>query len=369
MTNTAPATAGSTTPATAPAGSRVGGRRINLGFDRFSGLYIWALFILVFGLWTPSLFLTGSTLHSVASNQAIAGIMGIAILVPLVAGAFDLSVGAVANLSTVVVVQVQSAYHWNMALAIVVAIAVSVAIGAINGFVVVGLKVNSFIATLGMATVISALQDIVAGQGQPLPPDSPTWAALTRTSVGGFQVVIFYLLAVALVIWWVLDHTPAGRYMYAIGGNVEAARLAGVRVGRWTWISLIVSAGLSGVAGILYGSLFGPALGFGSTLLLPAFAAAFLGATQLKPGRYNVWGTLIAVYVLATGVKGLSLVTGVLWLNDMFNGVALIAAVAFAGWRQRKAVSFRLRRRPPEEPLTEPHTETATEPREEAAPA
>jgi ribose transport system permease protein len=84
-------------------------------------------------------------------------------------------------------------------------------------------------------------------------------------------------------------------------------------------------------------------------MLLPAFAAAFLGSTQLKPGRFNVWGTLLAVYVLATGVKGLQLVTGVQWLNDMFNGVALVGAVGFAVWRQRAAA----RRR-----LTDPVTET-----------
>jgi ribose transport system permease protein len=96
----------------------------------------------------------------------------------------------------------------------------------------------------------------------------------------------------------------------------------------------VASATIAGVAGIFYGSLSGPSLTFGQGLLLPAFAAVFLGSTQLKPGRCNVWGTLLAVYVLATGVQGLEFVTGVLWLNDMFNGVALIAAVAFAVWRQ-----------------------------------
>ena len=144
-----------------------------------------------------------------------------------------------------------------------------------------------------------------------------------------------YLLALALLVWWVLDHTPVGRYLYAIGGNNEAARLSGLNVGRWSWLSLVASASIAGLAGIFYGSLSGPSLTFGQTLLLPAFAAVFLGSTQITPGRFNVWGTMLAVYVLATGVQGLQFVTGVQWLNDMFNGVALVAAVAFAGWRQR----------------------------------
>jgi len=312
-------------------------RSLEFGFDRFSGLYLWALFILVFGIWTPSLFLTSVTLHSVASEEAIAGMLGIAVLVPLVAGQYDLSVGSVINISTVVVVILQTNRHWNMWPAILVAIAMCVGIGAVNGFIVVKLRVNSFIATLGMATVITAVQEIVSGQNQPYPPVAHAWNALTQTKVLGFQVVVLYLIILAIIVWWVLEHTPVGRYLYAIGGNAEASRLSGVNVDKWTWLAMIASSTICGIAGVFYASLTGPSLTFGASLLLPAFAAAFLGFTQLKPGRFNVWGSIIAIYVLATGVKGLQLITGVQWLNDMFNGVALIGAVAFAVWRQRVA--------------------------------
>jgi len=131
--------------------------------------------------------------------------------------------------------------------------------------------------------------------------------------VFGYQIIVVYMLALALVLWWVMGRTPLGRYLHAIGGNREAARLAGV----------------------LYASFSGPALSYGNDFLLAGFAAVFLGSTQLKPGRFNVWGTVIAVYVLATGVKGVQLLTGVQWLNEMFNGATLIIAVAFAVWRQR----------------------------------
>ena len=154
-------------------------------------------------------------------------------------------------------------------------------------------------------------------------------------------MVVVALLVLAFIFWWVLDHTPAGRYIYAVGGNPEAARLSGVRVGKWVWISFVISGGVSGLAGVFYSSQNGPSLTFGGALLLPAYAAAFLGSTQVKPGRFNVWGAMIAVYVLATGVRGLSLVTSVQWLNDMFNGIALVAAVAFAVWRQGKASTKR----------------------------
>ncbi len=328
-------------------------RTINLGLERFSGFYLWALFILIFGIWKPHLFLTQATLHSVASSQAIAAMLAIAILVPLAAGAFDLSIGATINLSTILVTWLQSTHHWNMWVAMLVAVIATFLIGVVNGFIVVKLGISSFIATLGMATVIAAVQTIVSGQSQPLPPTSAAWNNLTQRSVGGFQIVVLYLLVIAVFFWWVLEHTPAGRYIYATGGNQEAARLAGVQVNRWTWLSLIVSATVAGIAGVLYGSLSGPSLTFGATLLLPAFAAAFLGSTQIKAGRFNIWGTMLAVYVLATGVKGLQLVTGVQWLNDMFNGVALIAAVGFAVWRQRSASTKRRRGAGPTTPETQ----------------
>lgn len=310
---------------------------VNLGLDRFSGVYIWAIFIVTFSVWVPDLFLTSTTVHSVASQQAIAAMMALALLIPISAGVFDLSVGATINLSTILVIELQTSQGWGMWPSIATAVGVSMLIGVFNGFVVVGLKVSSFIATLGSGSIIMAVQSIVSGQAQPVPPTDPQWRDLTQTTVFGFQIVVVYLLVLALVVWWLMAHTPAGRYIYAIGGNAEAARLSGIAVGRWTWLSLILSTTICGVAGVLYASLFGPALAYGGALMLPAFAAVFLGSTQLVPGRFNVWGTLLAVYVLATGVKGLQLVTGVQWLNEMFSGVAVIMAVAFAVWRQGAA--------------------------------
>jgi ribose transport system permease protein len=186
---------------------------------------------------------------------------------------------------------------------------------------------------------------IVSHNAQPLPPTSTGWNNLTQTDVLGFQIIVVYLLVIALVLWWATAHTPVGRYLYAIGGNPEAARLSGVRMERYTTFALITSATVAGMAGILFCSLNGPALTFGGTLLLPAFAAAFLGSTQLIPGRFNVWGTLLAIYVLATGVQGLQLVSGASWLNEMFNGVALIIAVALSIQRSPSAHWERIKAR------------------------
>ncbi len=318
-------------------------RKFNTGFDRFSGLYLWALFIIVFGLWVPSQFLTTSTLHSVAAQQAVTGMIGLAVLIPLAAGLYDLSVGATANVSGILTIVLMNNNHWAVAPAIIAGIAIAVAIGFTNAFIVVKLGVNSFIATLGMGSVLAAVEVIISSNSQPIPPTSTAWNNLTQTTVGGFQIVVLYLIILAFILWWLTAHTPVGRYLYAIGGNPDAARLSGVRINRYTTFALVTSATISGLAGVMFSSLNGPSLDFGSTLLLPAFAAAFLGSTQLIPGRFNVWGTLLAIYVLATGVQGLQLVSGAAWLSDMFNGVALIIAVALSIKRSPSALGQRLK--------------------------
>ena len=294
----------------------------------------------MFSVLKPSEFLTLDTAHLLASQQAITGILGLAVVIPLAAGVFDLSIGATINLSAVVAVQFQGtpgrSSGIGMGGAIAVAVLIGVAVGLTNGFLVVRLKVSSFIATLGSTSVVMAIQEIITHDVVPTPPASSLWTALTQHQVFGFQIVVLYLLVLAILVWWFLEKAPAGRYIYATGGNPEAARLTGVRVNSWIWLSFIASGLLSAIAGVLYASLAGPSLNFGASLLLPAYAAAFLGSTQLKPGRFNVWGTLLAIYVLATGVYGLALITTATWLNDLFDGIALVAAVAFAVWRQTR---------------------------------
>ena len=128
----------------------------------------------------------------------------------------------------------------------------------------VKLGVNSFIATLGMGSVLAALEVIISSNSQPIPPASTAWNNFTQTTVGGFQIVVLYLVILAFILWWLTAHTPVGRYLYAIGGNNEAARLSGVRIERYTTLALVTSATIAGLAGIMFSSLNGPSLDFGS---------------------------------------------------------------------------------------------------------
>ena len=164
-----------------------------------------------------------------------------------------------------------------------------------------------------------------------------------QTNIDGVTLGVLYCAVVAVAIWYLLEHTATGRRLYATGFNPDAARLAGVRIDRLRFVSLVASGGLAGATGIILASTLGSGSPTaGTPYLLPAFAAAFLGATQLKHGRFNAGGTIIAVLLLGTGVTGLALANAPQWAGDMFVGVVLIAALALTGI-QRRTTSGRRR--------------------------
>jgi len=153
------------------------------------------------------------------------------------------------------------------------------------------------------------------------------------------------MLVIAAIVWYVLERTPVGRRVYATGGNIEAARLAGVRVNLVIVGALVACGAIAACAGMLVSANLGtgdPTIG--PAYMLPAFSAAFLGSTQFRSGRFNVWGTIVAVYVLATGVKGLQLAGAPIWIPDLFNGAALLLAVGMAKYQRASHRAGALRR-------------------------
>lgn len=300
--------------------------------ERASALYLFAFVILLFGLWIPDTFLTSITFRLVAADQVVIAILALAILVPLVVGAFDLSVGAMLAFSLVVVTWLESHTEFNAVLSCVIAVVACGVVGFLSGLLVVRFKVNSFIATLGMSQILGATSLLISENRQISGVFSDQFLSYGRRDLIGVPIVFVYLMALALVVWYVLQGTPLGRNMFATGSNPEAARLSGVKTDSLVWGSLVVSAAIAGLGGVVYGMKIGTySNSFGPPLLFPAFAAVFFGATQFTR-RPNVWGTLVAVYVLAFGVKGLQLAftSGVYWITPMFNGVALLAAVTLA---------------------------------------
>lgn len=309
-------------------------------------------------------FRSGPNVRSILANQSVTGLIALAMVVPLIAGYFDLSTAAVAGLANVTTAALIGTHGWPIAAGIVVAMLVAAAVGVINGVLVARLKLNGFVVTLGMYILLGGLlQFYTKGSAvtDGIPASFNDWGSLRYL---GIPRPFWLLLVVGLITWYGLMHTPWGRELASIGSNPRAAHLVGIRVDRRVFSSLVVSALLAGAAGVLLTSRSGGADPVeGSSYLFPALAAVFLGATTIRPGSYNVWGTVAGVFVVAVGVSGFTLLGAAAWLTDVFNGGALIIAVAvstLAGQRRLKGAAARTVATDPEDP---PDTESPVRPR------
>ncbi len=298
-------------------------------------VYLYLLIWTVFTLWVPETWLTWLTHRSVLNQNAILVIVALGLLVPLAAGVFDLSIAGTISASAVTVSWAIVEQGWPMPLAIAAAIAVGVVVGNVNGLLVVKLRIDSFIATLGMSSILTAYA-VWRSNNRSIIGFPESFKSIATQLAFGLNKTVLYALILGLLLWFVLEHTALGRYLFATGGGREAARLAGVQTDRYVWGALVTSAVFAALGGVLLASQFGSTQSqSGAPYLLPAFAAAFLGSTQFKR-RFNVWGTVLAVIVLQSGVKGLQLAQiGSTWIEGLFFGVALIVAVGFSSYRKR----------------------------------
>jgi ribose transport system permease protein len=321
--------------------------RLNLAPRRVSAVYLWIGFVILFGLLEPGVYLSSVTLQLIFSEGAVTCLVALAFLVPLIAGAYDLSVGAVMATSVVMATWLQLHTSLPPALGAIICVAVCTLFGGISGFVIVRLKVNSFIATLGMSQALLAVILLISHNSQLVANFPSSWSNLGLNKILGVPLVDVYLVAIACVLWYVLEHTRVGRYLAATGGNPEAARLAGVPTDRMVWGALAASGAIAGIAGVIYGMRVGT---FDATVgpgyLFPAVTAVFLGASQLSQ-RPNVWGTLIAYFALAFGIQGLALASSsaAVWSQPLFQGIALILAVAMTNLPALRRRAGRAQRR------------------------
>jgi ribose transport system permease protein len=301
-----------------------------LSFRNISALYIFAVMFIVFAIWVPDTFLQWNTWKALFDSQAVTAILAVGLVIALSAGAFDLAIGTELGFGAIFVAWLLVDKGVGVVPAIVLTLIAGALIGLGNGLLVTKVRIDSFIATLGVSSVLLALIAWVSSSQQIVGVGS-SLEKLGTTEIFGLTLPVYLMLAIGLVVWYVLERTPLGRRVYATGGNIEAARLAGVRVAAVVICSLIACAAIASFAGLLVTANLGtgdPTIG--PAYLLPAFSAAFLGSTQFRGGRFNVWGTIVAVYVLATGVKGLQLAGAPIWIPDLFNGVALLLAVGLA---------------------------------------
>jgi len=309
-----------------------------------AGLPIFLVLLVIYFMIVPQtsdLFATKPNLINILGNQSVTALVALAMVIPLVSGYFDLSVAAIAGLANVAIASAMVDYDMPIFLAIIVGVCVGLLAGALNAFLVAGLRLNGFIATLGTYTLLTGVLQWYTGGTSifGVPRDFANWGSQTWL---GIPRPFYLLIVVALVVWYALMHTPNGRQLEAIGSNESASRLVGISVDRLVAASFMGSALVASIAGALLTSRQGGADPTVATnYLFPALAAVFLGATTIRPGRYNVWGTVIGIFTIAVAINGFTFLGAEAWVTPVFNGLALVFAVAastlMGRQRERKA--------------------------------
>jgi ribose transport system permease protein len=311
-----------------------GGTVLNV-LGRFGLPMLLVVVLVVFSLWKPDTFFAWPNFRATFAQQAIILMVAFAVMVPLIVGEFDLSVGANAAFAAIFTVGLSEQQGLNPWLAIACGVAIATGVGVVNGLIVTRLKVNSFVATLGTATAIGGFGQLYTHQ-QDLQSAPAGLTDIGRTELFGLPMTVIVAIAVAAVLLIVLQYLPIGRQLLAVGTNRRAAELTGIRADRRIVLVFGAAGLIVGIGGALYGANLGAAgNSTGPTLLLPAFAGAFLGSTTITPGRFNVLGTIVAVLLLAFTVSGLQQVGVQPWIESVVQGVALVAAVAFSSWAIR----------------------------------
>ncbi|PJA59875.1 MAG: ABC transporter permease, partial [Rhodobacterales bacterium CG_4_9_14_3_um_filter_71_31] len=293
--------------------------------------------IALFSILLPNTFPTVLNVRSILSDKAIIALLALAAMIPMVAGRIDLTVGYGIVLWHILAISLQTLYGLPWPVAVVIVLALGVVTGALNGLLVEVARIDSFIATLGTGTVLYALALWHTGGRQMVGVLPDAFYAINGAFVLGLPITAFYVLAVTVTLWIVLEYTPTGRYLYAIGANQRAAELNGIPTRKFVIGAFVSSGFLTALAGVLLASKLriGQA-SVGLEFLLPALVGAFLGSTTIKPGRVNVWGTIVGVMILAVGISGIQQFGGSFWVEPMFNGATLLIAIGIAGYAQRK---------------------------------
>lgn len=290
--------------------------------------FAWLLVVLGFGIDNPSHFLTLANFSTIFGSQAVLFVLTMALLVPLTNGDIDLSVGSLSGLVSMLVVVLNVEHAIPIVWCCLIGLVVGVAAGLLNGYACVRFNADPFIITLGTGTVFAGLSELLSNEQTITGVSSGLTKLVFTDELLGIPLEFYFGLVIMLIGWYVLTFTPFGQRALFVGQSRDVARLSGFRVERIRMQGFVVAGFVAAIAGVFFAGTTGSASpGTGAVLLLPAYAAAFLGLTTIQPGRFNAIGSGIAVYFLATGVAGLELLGAQNYVQDLFYGAVLVIAV------------------------------------------
>ncbi len=300
------------------------------------------LLFLGFGVMRPTTFLSWANVSTMLGSQAVLVFLTFSLIIPLTAGDFDLSVAANLTFASMIVAVMNGLNGQPIALAVLVALLVGLVTGVVNAGFILYFRIPSLIVTLGTGTFINGLALWISGANTVTGVDPLLLKYVVVLRWFGIPLAFYYALGFCFLLWYFLGYTSAGRRLLFVGRGREVARLSGIRVDRVRFMCLIASGLVAAATGVVYVGTIGAAdPNSGNTFLLPAFAAAFLGATSITPGRFNAWGSIVAVYFLVVGITGLTMLGVETYVQNLFYGGALVLAVALSQLvRKREAQDF-----------------------------
>lgn len=304
-------------------------------------LVVFVLVVVIFGLLRPKNFLSATNLDSILVSQSVTALLALAEMIPLATRQFDLSVGYHLGVAQVLVVGLQVKQGMSFVEAAALILALSLVVGAVNGILVTRLRIDSFIATMGTGTLLYGIANWYSNGEQIVGMNLPDVFTDMTQIVHGVPLPAVYVAITAVIVWVITERLPLGRNLYVIGANPRAAELTGININHHVLGAFVASGFLSGVAGLLLGSMLQTGTpSVGPEYLLPAFAATLLGATSIKPGRVNVVGTLLSVLVLAFSFSGVQQLGAPFYVQYFFNGGILIVAVGLSIYAARRRQSM-----------------------------
>ncbi|PDQ23044.1 ABC transporter permease [Mesorhizobium sanjuanii] len=308
--------------------------------SRYGTIVGLVLMVVFFSANAPGIFLSRANFLNILSQASLTAIIASGLTYTLVVGEFDLSIGYVASFVGLIVTGLMAYQGFPIWLSIVCALLLGAAIGALNGVLVTKVRINAVISTLGIGTMLTGIGFTYSSF--PIATGIPR--AFTDISLGrlvfGLPNPVIIMVIVLIALWVILNKTDIGQKMQAVGGNLEAARLSGIRVDRIKIFAFATAGFCAALTGTLLSSLLGSGtLAAADGYLLDAFAAVFLGSATLKEGEFHITGTLVGVLILAVGFNGLSIFGAPTHFQPIFKGGILVLAVGMSALARRYAAS------------------------------
>jgi len=314
------------------------GRRLKAEHVRDYGIVVFLVGIFIYFSLASPVFLTSGNLLNLVYANAVVGIPACAVTLTVIAGNFDLSLGAIFTLSEVLCAW--AAVHWGVWWCFPIAIVSGAAMGLVNGAIITKLRVNAFLATLATALAFTGLALAASGGFNIIPPvGDGTFTFIGQTKVAGIQYPDLIFLVVAILLQLVLAYTVFGRHLYGVGGNRDAARLSGLKVDRIVITTFVLTGAACGVAGLIDASTTGQGSAsnaLGSNLALLAIAGVALGGTSIFGGVGSVWRTVVGVIMLGTITNGFNLLGVADYWQEVVRGLLIVVAVAVGSMIERR---------------------------------